>query len=126
MVMKLGLRAALFGACALLSVASASALAADVPLVNGDLWSKSSAEVKKAYLIGIANTLQVEVAYEGANPPPDSQSIIPRTAKGLKGQSLESVSAALDKWYTANPDKLQRPVLETIWFVVVVPGLQKQ
>ena len=125
MVMKLGLRAALFGACALLSVASASALAADVPLVNGDLWSKSSAEVKKAYLIGIANTLQVEVAYEGANPPPDSQSIIPRTAKGLKGQSLESVSAALDKWYAANPDKLQRPVLETIWFLVVVPGLQK-
>jgi len=125
MVMKLGLRAALFGACALLSVASAGALAADVPLVNGDLWSKSSAEVKKAYLIGIANTLQVEVAYEGANPPPDSQSIIPRTAKGLKGQSLESVSAALDKWYAANPDKLQRPVLETIWFLVVVPGLQK-
>ena len=125
MVMKLGLRAALFGACALLSVASASALAADVPLVNGDLWSKSSAEVKKAYLIGIANTLQVEVAYEGANPPPDSQSIIPRTAKGLKGQSLESVSAALDKWYAANPDKLQRSVLETIWFLVVVPGLQK-
>ena len=126
MVKKLGLRAALFGACALLSVASAGVLAADVPLVNGDLWSKSSPDVKKAYLVGIANTLQVEVAYEGANPPPDSQSLIPRTAKGLKGQSLESVSAALDKWYAANPDKLQRPVLETIWFVVVVPGLQKQ
>ena len=48
-----------------------------------------------------------------------------RQVKGLKGQSLESVSAALDKWYAANPGKLQRPVLETIWFEVIVPGLPK-
>jgi hypothetical protein len=125
MVMKPGFRAALFGACALLSMASASVLADEVPLVTGEMWSKSSGELKKAYLIGVANTLQVEVAYEGANPPPDSQSLIPRTAKGLKGQSLDSVTAALDKWYAANPGKLQRPVLETIWFEIIVPGLQK-
>ena len=125
MVMKLDLRAALFGACALFSVASANVLADEVPLVTGEMWSKSSGELKKAYLIGVANTLQVEAAYAAANPPPDSQSLIPRTVKGLKGQSLESVSAALDKWYAANPGKLQRPVLETIWFEVIVPGLQK-
>ncbi len=125
MVMKLGLRAALFGACTLLSVASASVLADEVPLVTGELWSKSSSELKKAYLIGVANTLQVEAAYEGATPPADSQSLIPHSIKGLKGQSLDSVSAALDKWYAANPGKLQRPVLETIWFEVIVPGLQK-
>ena len=126
MVMKLGLRAALFGACALLSVASANVLADEVPpLVTGELWSKSSAELKKAYLIGVVNTIQVEAAYQGANPLPNSQSLIPRTTKGLEGQSLESVSAALDKWYAANPGKMQRPVLETIWYEVIVPGLQK-
>jgi hypothetical protein len=125
MVIKLGLRAALFGACALFSVASANVLADEVPLVTGEMWSKSSGELKKAYLIGVANTLQVEAAYAGANPPPDSQSLIPRTVKGLKGQSLDSVSATLDTWYAANPGKLQRPVLETIWFEVIVPGLQK-
>jgi hypothetical protein len=43
----------------------------------------------------------------------------------LKGQTLDSVRQGLDKWYAANPAKLQRPVLETIWFEMVVPGLQK-
>ncbi len=125
MAMKLDLRAALFGACALVSVASANVLADEVPLVTGELWSKSSSELKKAYLIGVANTLQVEAAYGGATPPADSQSLVPRSIKGLKGQSLDSVSATLDKWYAANPGKLQRPVLETVWFEVIVPGLQK-
>ena len=46
-------------------------------------------------------------------------------ARGLKGQTLDSVRDGLDKWYAANPDKLQRPVIETMWFEMVVPGLAK-
>jgi hypothetical protein len=81
--------------------------------------------VKKAYLVGIANTIQVETAYAAANPPSDGQSIVPRAARGMRGQTLDGVREALDKWYAANPDKLQRPVIETIWFEMVVPGLAK-
>jgi hypothetical protein len=43
----------------------------------------------------------------------------------MKGQTLDSVRQGLDQWYAANPGKLQRPVIETIWFEFVVPGLQK-
>jgi poly(3-hydroxyalkanoate) synthetase len=39
--------------------------------------------------------------------------------------TLDSVRDALNKWYAAHPDQLQRPVIETIWFEMVVPGLQK-
>jgi hypothetical protein len=35
------------------------------------------------------------------------------------------VREALDKYYAVNPDKLGRPVIETIWFEMVVPGLAK-
>jgi hypothetical protein len=45
--------------------------------------------------------------------------------KGLKGQTLDSVREGLNKWYAAHPEQLQRPVIETIWFEMVVPGLQK-
>ena len=45
--------------------------------------------------------------------------------RGMKGQTLDGVREGLDKWYAANPDKLQRPVIETIWFEMVVPGLAK-
>lgn len=94
-------------------------------MITGEHWITSSEPVKKAYLIGIANVIQVELAYHAANPPSDAQSIVPRFAKGLKGETLDSVRDALDRWYAAHPDKLQRPVVETIWFEMVAPGLQK-
>jgi hypothetical protein len=42
----------------------------------------------------------------------------------MQGQSLKSVSDGVDRWYAANPGKLQRPVLDIIWFEMAVPGLQ--
>ena len=124
MVMKAELRATLLAACMMLAVASGSARAQEVPVVTGELWTQSTDQVKKAYLVGIASAIQVEVAYEGANPPSDAQSLVPRLAKGMRGQTLDGVREGLDKWYAANPGRLQRPVLETIWFEFVVPGLK--
>ncbi|SDD76178.1 hypothetical protein SAMN05216345_11560 [Cupriavidus sp. YR651] len=96
----------------------------EIPLITGKQWTDSSELTKKAYLVGIANVLQVDIAYHEGKPPPDGQSIVPRFARGLKGHSLDSVRQGLDRWYAAHPDQLQRPVIETIWFEMVVPGLQ--
>jgi len=49
---------------------SRGASADEVPLITGEHWSKSTEELKKVYLIGIANLAQVETAYAGANPAP--------------------------------------------------------
>ena len=117
-------RAAMFVACMALMALRGVARAQEVPVVTGELWMKSSEEVKKAYLIGIANLLQVENAYFGANPPSDAQSFVPRMTRGLKGATLDSVRTGLNDWYAKNPDKLQRPVLEVVWFEMVVPGLK--
>jgi len=127
MVKKLQLRAVLFAFCATLAMAWGSARADDIPIVTGEHWTKATDLEKKAYLVGVANVLQIEVAYNGSNPPSDAQSIVPRFAKGLKGggHTLDSVRQGVDKWYAANPDKTQRPVIEIIWFEMVVPGLQK-
>jgi hypothetical protein len=104
---------------------SATVRADEIPLITGEHWTKSTDQVKKAYLVGIANVLQVETAYAGTSPPSDAQSIVPRFVRGLKGQTLDTVREGLDKWYAANPDKIQRPIIETVWFEMVVPGLQK-
>ena len=125
MVTKLQLRAAMSVACMAFALAWSSARADEVPMITGEHWTKSSEQLKKVYLIGMANVIQIELAYHGTNPPSDAQSIVPRFAKGLKGETLDSVRDALDRWYAAHPDKLQRPVIETIWFEMVVPGLQK-
>jgi hypothetical protein len=124
-MIKPNFRAALFAACLTVTALSANVRADEIPLVTGEHWTKSSDELKKAYLVGIANVAQVETAYSATNPPADAQSLVPRMVRGLKGQSLDSVREALNKWYAAHPDQLQRPVIETLWFEMVVPGLQK-
>lgn len=109
-----------------LSVTLATAWGAgEVPLITGEQWMTSSVELKKAYLIGIANAYHVEAAYHASKPPSDDHSLIPRFGKGLKGQTLDTVRERLDQWYAANPDRVKRPVIETIWFEMVVPGLQQ-
>lgn len=122
MAIKSKLHAALFAGCMALAVAAGSAHAQEIPVVTGEQWSKSTEQVKKAYLVGIANVLQVEAAYQAANPPAGGQSLVPRARKGLTGQTLDTVQKKLDSWYAANPGRLQRPVIETIWFEIVVPG----
>jgi len=109
----------------LLAVASGTARAQEIPLVTGEHWMKSSDEMKKAYLLGVANIVHVQLAYEGATPASDAQSILPRMVKGLKGQTLDSVRDGLTKWYAEHPNQMQRPVIETLWFEMVVPGLKK-
>ncbi len=109
---------------ALLSCATAGA-AEEVPLVNGTHWTKSAPEVKKAYLVGLANAIQVDVAYQADNPKASVSDFSPKVAAGMKGHTLETALAAIDNWYAAHPDQLQRPVVETIWFEMVVPGLNK-
>lgn len=123
--MKLQWRTALFLACIAFCFGAGGVRADEVPVVTGEHWTKSSPETKKAYLIGVANLLQVETAYFGANPPTDAQSFVPRMVRGLRGQTLDTVREALDRWYGSNSAQLQRPVIETIWFEVVVPGLKK-
>ena len=124
MTMKPKWRLALVPVFVAAALAWGSARADDVPLVTGEHWSKSTEQLKKVYLIGLANVIQVETAYHAAKPPSDDESFVPRFAKGMKGQTLDTVREGLDRWYAAHPDKLQRPVIETIWFEMVLPGLK--
>ena len=118
------MRAVLAATCLALATLCGVARADDVPLVTGKQWSESTDPVKKAYLVGIANLVQVERAFQAGNAPADAQSILPRLARGMQGQTLDTVREGLDRWYAAHPDQLQRPVIETIWFEMVVPGLR--
>jgi len=125
MAMTIGLRTVAAVVCMTLSALSASVSAQEVPLITGEHWTKSTEELKKVYLVGIANIVQIETAYHGTSPPSDAQSIVPQMVKGLKGQTLDTVREGLNKWCAAHPEQLQRPVIETLWFEMVVPGLQK-
>ena len=123
--LKSGLRATLVAACAVAALAGGVAQAQEIPLITGEHWTKSTEQNKKAYLVGMTNMLQVEVAYQAGATPPDAQTVVPRFAKGLKGHTLDGAIAKLDAWYAKNPGRMQQTVVETIWYELVVPGLQQ-
>ena len=125
MKLSIILRAAILFSIALSAAFSSGIRADEIAQITGVHWTKSTEEQKKAYLIGIANIAQIELAYEGANQLSDEQSILPRMSRGLKGQTLDSVREGLNEWYAANPGRLDRPVIETIWFEMVIPGLAR-
>ncbi|TDF82394.1 hypothetical protein [Pseudomonas sp. H9] len=108
-----------------LTTASGIARAEGVALITGEQWMQSSEQLKKVYLIGVANAFEVEAAYHAAKPPSDEHSLIPRFGRGLKGQTLDTVREGLNQWYAAHPDQVKRPVIETIWFEMVLPGLKQ-
>ncbi|CAB3866945.1 hypothetical protein [Achromobacter piechaudii] len=114
-------------ALSLLCTAPTLAQSADpAPMVTGKHWTESDANLKKAYLLGIANLLEVERAYQERRAPPDNQTLVPRFARGLQTHTLDSVRQGLDSWYAANPTRLDRPVIETLWFEIVVPGAKRK
>ena len=120
-----GLRATLVAACAVAALAGGVAQAQEIPLITGEHWTKSTEQNKKAYLVGMTNMLQVEVAYQAGTTPPDAHTVVPRFAKGLKGHTLDGAIAKLDAWYAKNPGRMQQTVVETIWYELVVPGLKQ-
>ncbi len=92
------------------------------PIITGKHWTDSDANLKKAYLLGVANALEVERAYQQRRAVPDTQTLVPKFSAGLQNQTLDSVRETIDRWYAANPTQLDRPVMETIWFEIVVPA----
>ena len=114
---------ALSGALALVVLAG-SAQAEDLAFVDGPMWKASAGPVKRAYLIGIGNYLNVEYAYQKKyGPPKDDQTTAQRMYEGFEDLTLDQVTERIDKWYEANPSKLDTAVLEVIWIDMVERNL---
>jgi fructose-specific component phosphotransferase system IIB-like protein len=107
----------LLGAIAMLIglLGVAGPAAAELPLVNGTLWKASSLAEKRAYLIGIANTVAVERAVIAKKTGADPGSMSGRMSNGLSAQSIDAAVKKIDEWYAANPSRTDMPVLGVVW-----------
>lgn len=90
-------------------------------VVDGDMWLASSPEIRKAFLIGAGNMIAMEVAYAQRR----SQAVSPaseRTRQAVANLSLDQLSDRVTRWYQANPERHDVPVMGVIWFDVVRAG----
>lgn len=90
-------------------------------IVNGDMWLKSSPEIRKAFLVGAGNMIAMEKAYaskKGAGQP----AVGTMAAKAVEGMTLDQVSQRITRWYEANPQRRDVPVMGVIWIDLVKPA----
>ena len=95
---------------------------AELPVATGEHWTTATEREKKAFLLGMGTMIKVEYEIQGEDPPPDDKTFIQTLVKGLSKFTLTSAMEAIDAWYAANPDQLERPVVEVIWFELTLPN----
>ena len=90
-----------------------------LPLVHGPLWNNSTQAEKRAYLIGVANTLVVGEAVAAKKRGEDPTASMNRMAKAINLQTIEQSVAEIDAWYKANPSREDLPVIGVIYLRIV-------
>lgn len=108
---------------ALLLAVPAYAVDYEVPVITGVNWTKSTPQERKAFLVGAATIIELEQEVQGNPPPP--KSTITTWCKGLSSYNFDQMVTAIDQWYAANPDKIERPVVEVMWYELAKPKAGK-
>ncbi len=78
---------------------------------NGTHWKEFSKEIKVAYIKGIGNMADFEVAVSGKEK---AGCISAGFVDELKGKSIDSIVGEVDKYYKENPAKLNTSVIEVV------------
>lgn len=143
--MKKGL---VFLACiALLSMGAMSAFAVEsttapapkkamaanpIEQLTGEVWTQSTADVKKALLFGVECAISIEHAIASrlqeveksvkGKPKPSTLSPFEKAwSAAFQNVPREEIVEGIDTWYAQNPDKKQRPVFDVIWYELIAP-----
>lgn len=115
-----------------------SALAADeqnakngnpISQLTGSVWQQSKPENKRAVLFGIDTVIAIDQAVDakmrekaGKKKIPSALSIFEKNwMDAFKNTTREEIVAEVDKWYEANPGQMERPVMDVIWYEIIVP-----
>ncbi|MGA9755122.1 MAG: hypothetical protein WBV23_08250 [Desulfobaccales bacterium] len=100
-----------FSVLVLLCALATAALAADKGFLwNGTHWKDMSPELRVAYVKGIGNMADFEVAAPGAPAPCIAKGFVDE----LKTKTIGQVIAEVDKYYQENPGKMDMPVIAVI------------
>jgi hypothetical protein len=110
--MKITLKTWLMGGALVLALAGVALSQGMKPeMWNGTHWKEFSQGVKVAYIKGIGNMADFEVAVGGKDR---AGCIAPAFVSDLKGKSIEDIVKEVDKYYKEHPDKSNTPVVEVV------------
>ena len=88
---------------------------AELPVVDGHLWAASSVAEKRAYLIGVANTVAVHRALQTRRGKLDPTAPNNRFDQALNAGTIDRAIEQIDDWYSDNPGRKGDPVPGVVW-----------
>lgn len=107
-----------------------------VDMFTGKIWQETSDNSKAAFIFGIESALTVEyfvnnkiaekAAKEGKRPVYTLSPFEKGWMKAFKDVSRAEIIEMVDQWYAANPKEADKPVLNVIWYELIVPRLAAQ
>jgi hypothetical protein len=96
----------------------------EMPVLKGDTWIKMSDDEKISFIWGAGHIVSIEEVLARDNPDlKKSNTFVNRImeAHNKKPMTMSQVAKYVDDYYQANPDKLDKPVIEVIWYGTIVP-----
>ena len=110
--MKFTLKTWLIGLAFILALAGmALAQEGNPEMWNGTHWKEFSKEIKVAYIKGIGNMADFEMAVSGKDK---AGCISAGFVKELKNKSIDGIINEVDTYYKAKPENLKTPVVEVV------------
>ena len=92
---------------------------AEVGQIDGHIWTASSLDEKRAYLMGVSNVVAVNRALQIKHDMLEPNSAVNRIAAAMDGATIDAAIARIDSWYGGDASKLDTPVLGVIWLGMV-------
>lgn len=95
-----------------------------MPVLKGETWVKMTDDEKISFIWGAGHIVSIQEVLARTNPElKKSNHFVNKIveAHNNKPMTMSEVAKFVDDYYKANPDKLDKPVIEVIWYGTVVP-----
>ena len=98
----------------------------EMPVLKGDTWIKMSDDEKISFIWGAGHIVSIEEVLSRENADlKNSNKFVNKIMEAHNNapMTMSEVAQHVDSYYQQNPDKLDRPVIEVIWYELIVPRL---
>jgi len=95
-----------------------------MPVLRGDLWQKMTNDEKVSFIWGAGHVINIEEELMQKIKKLRRDSFVTKAYEGMAGVSMQELVKRLDEFYKSNPDKLEMPVFDVIWDIMIKPNVK--
>lgn len=100
--------------------------ALDFPVVTLQHWKEASNDARYAFLIGFVSAIEMEKQWQGKTPLPLEVSLNNTWSKGFGNVSLKNINDNINLYIIENPDNLNVPLVEYLWYAYAQPQVNEK